>query len=107
MDTLALRRESANITEIFCASEFAPEPEVLCAFDGDYRLRVYAGPKGLKRLAAEWDALVSRMSGAHFWHARGWFESYLKTLAPCPDEVLFCAIYAANDELIAILPLQM
>ncbi len=104
MHTLTLPRISA--LDVESSSNSTSEPVSFSARHGDYRIKIFRGPTGLKLLSTDWDDLVSRMSGGHFWHQREWFEAYVYTLAPNPENVVFCAIYDSSDTVIAILPLQ-
>jgi CelD/BcsL family acetyltransferase involved in cellulose biosynthesis len=72
-----------------------------------HRLEVFRGREGLRRLRADWTALLSRMSSPRFFHFVEWYESYLATLENQPERMTFCAVYEAqSNQLAAVLPLK-
>lgn len=71
----------------------------------DYHLKVFHGRKGIEQISAVWAAVVDQMDRRHFYHFKDWYASYIETLEPVPDDVVFCVIHE-GEKPVAILPFK-
>jgi CelD/BcsL family acetyltransferase involved in cellulose biosynthesis len=72
---------------------------------GALSFQAHEGGHGLESLVPEWMTLLRSMPEARFNHFPGWYQAYLKSLAPDADCVWFVAARRAG-ELVGIMPLQ-
>src|SRR5512133_1021227 len=66
-------------------------------------LRLYRGRPGFDSLHDEWEAFACS-HGSHFVHFPAWYGAELQRAGD--ERVYFLAVRGAQDELIAVLPLQ-
>jgi CelD/BcsL family acetyltransferase involved in cellulose biosynthesis len=68
-------------------------------------LRIYRGMEGFREIQPIWGRLTGQMAHPSYWHFYAWYESYMASLEPNPDAMLFGILYCGN-EAIALLPLR-
>lgn len=72
---------------------------------GEVTASVQRGPEGLLALRAAWEELLARLPRRRFFHEWGWYEAWLRELAPRPQDVLFVELRRAART-VAIVPLE-
>ncbi|MFO1295047.1 MAG: GNAT family N-acetyltransferase [Rubrivivax sp.] len=70
----------------------------------DITANVRRGPVGLEALRASWEDLLARQPRRRFFHEWGWYEAWLRELAPRPQDVLFVEL-RRDARALAIVPL--
>lgn len=68
-------------------------------------LTLYRGSRGLGELREAWGRLADGMTHKRYIHLHPWYRSYLESIEPHPEEVLFVLI-ARGDVPLAVFPLM-
>jgi hypothetical protein len=68
-------------------------------------IKTFQGMEGLESLRSTWDDMVAGMTHRRFFHLWEWYHSYLKCLAPDPNDLMFF-LFTKGETPVAIFPLQ-
>ena len=68
-------------------------------------ITTFQGMEGLESLRSTWDEVLAGMTHRRFFHLWQWYHSYLKCLAPDPNNLMFF-LFTKGETPVAIFPLQ-